>query len=117
MKRDNQLRSVRGTDIARQTLVPGETPMRALSSGQHLFSGCKGFGWRGLGGAFQADGLAANNRCRQVRRMPQRGQSSHSTGIRGGGWGTASGAGEMEEGSIGNNTALTRRGLSVVLLS
>ena len=61
VKRDDQLGSVRGTDIAHQTLVPGETPMRALSSGQHLFSGCKGFRWRGLGGAFQADGLAANN--------------------------------------------------------
>ncbi len=55
----------------------------------------------------------------QSRRMLQRGQSFHTTGARGGGWGTASDGGEteVEEESIGHNTALTRRGLSVVVLS
>ncbi len=55
----------------------------------------------------------------QERRMLQRGQSFHCTGVRGGGWDTASGGGEIEreEGSSGHNTALTRRGFCVVLLS
>jgi hypothetical protein len=55
----------------------------------------------------------------QARRMPQRGQSFHSIGARGRGWGTASGGGETVEGeeSSGQSTALTRRGLIVVLLS
>lgn len=54
-----------------------------------------------------------------ARRMPQRGQSFHSTGERGSGTGASVGGGEettMEEES-GHNTALTRRGLIVVLLS
>jgi hypothetical protein len=55
----------------------------------------------------------------QARRMPQRGQSFHSTGARGRGWSTASGGEETGEGeeASGQSTTLTRRGLSVVLLS
>ncbi len=41
MKRDDKLRSVRQTGIARQALGPGETPMRALSSSQYLLSGTR----------------------------------------------------------------------------
>ncbi|GHO90752.1 hypothetical protein KSF_008000 [Reticulibacter mediterranei] len=55
----------------------------------------------------------------QVRRIPQRGQSRQSTGAEGGGTETESGGGEesKREEKSGHNTALTRRGLSVVLLS
>jgi hypothetical protein len=54
-----------------------------------------------------------------ARRMPQRGQSFHTTGARGNGGGASEHmGGEAEgEGSCGHNTALTRRGLIVVLLS
>ena len=55
------------------------------------------------------------------RRMPQRGQSCHSTGARAGGAGASGSVGagetaEREEGS-GQYMALTRRGLIVALLS
>jgi hypothetical protein len=55
----------------------------------------------------------------QVRRIPQRGQSRHSTGAEGSGVGAGSGGGEESEREAlsGHNTALTRRGFSVVLLS
>jgi hypothetical protein len=53
------------------------------------------------------------------RRMRQRGQSFHMTGARGSGWDVSEGIGEEAERgeSSGHNTALTRRGLIVVLLS
>ena len=93
--------------------------MCAFSSGQHLLRRHKGFGWRDLRGTFHVEGLAADHGCRQVRRTRQRGQSRQSTGARGCGWGTASGRTETGEGgeSSCHNTALTRRGLTVVLLS
>jgi len=52
----------------------------------------------------------------QIRRMPQRGQSRHSTGAEGSGAEAVSG-GEESEGEVesGQSTALTRRGLSVLL--
>lgn len=55
----------------------------------------------------------------QVRQMPQRGQSRHSTGAEGSGAVAVSGGGEESEGEVesGQSTALTRRGFSVVLLS
>ena len=55
----------------------------------------------------------------QVRRMPQRGQSRHSTGAEGSAAEAVSGGGEESEREeeSGRNTALTRRGFSVVLLS
>jgi hypothetical protein len=58
----------------------------------------------------------------QVRRMPQRGQSFHSTGAEGSGAravSEGSGGGEASEGEeeSGQSTALTRRGLMVMLLS
>lgn len=55
----------------------------------------------------------------QVRRMPQRDQSRHSTGAEGGGAGAESGGGEESgrEALSGQSTALTRRGFRVVLLS
>jgi hypothetical protein len=55
----------------------------------------------------------------QVRRMPQRGQSRQSTGAEGSGAKAVSGGGEVSEREEerGQSTALTRRGLSVVLLS
>jgi hypothetical protein len=55
----------------------------------------------------------------QVRRMPQRGQSRHSTGAEGSRAEAVSGGGEESEGEVesGQRTALTRRGLSVLLLS
>lgn len=55
----------------------------------------------------------------QVRRMPQRGQSRQSTGAEGSEAEAVSGGGEESEGEVesGHKTALTRRGLSVVLLS
>jgi len=48
----------------------------------------------------------------QVRRIPQRGQSRHSTGAEGSGVGAGSGGGEESEREAlsGHNTALTRRG-------
>jgi len=54
----------------------------------------------------------------QVRRMLHRGQSRQSTGARGSG-GPSEHMEEQvgSEESIGHNTALTRRGFSVVLLS
>jgi len=54
-----------------------------------------------------------------ARRMPQRGQSFHSTGARGSGAGASvrvGGGAECSEES-GQNTALTRRGLIVALFS
>jgi hypothetical protein len=54
-----------------------------------------------------------------ARRMRQRGQSFHTTGARGSGWDVSEGVGEEaeREEASGHNTALTRRGLIVVLLS
>jgi hypothetical protein len=54
-----------------------------------------------------------------TRRMPQRGQSFHITGARGSGWDASEDMGEEAERgeSSGRNTALTRRGLIVALLS
>jgi hypothetical protein len=51
--------------------------------------------------------------------MPQRDQSRHSTGAEDSGAEAVSGGGEESEGEVesGQSTALTRRGLSVVLLS
>ena len=52
------------------------------------------------------------------RRMRQRGQSRHRTGATGSGAGASVGVGEEEAlEESGHNTALTRRGLIVVLLS
>ena len=58
----------------------------------------------------------------QVRRMPQRGQSFHSTGAEGSGAlavseGSQGGEAPGGEEESGQSTALTRRGLMVVLLS
>lgn len=61
VKGDNQSGSVQWTGIASQALLPGETPMCTLSSGQDLLSRrfCE---WRHeLRGAFQADRLAADH--------------------------------------------------------
>jgi hypothetical protein len=54
-----------------------------------------------------------------ARRMPQRGQSFHSTGARGNGTSPSVcvGGGAKYSEDIGQNTALTRRGLIVTLLS
>jgi hypothetical protein len=55
----------------------------------------------------------------QVRRMPQRGQSRQNTGAEASDVLLVSGGGEesKREGEGGHNTALTRRGLIVVVLS
>ena len=55
----------------------------------------------------------------QVRLMPQRSQSHHSTGAEGSGALAVSGGGEESEREAlsGQSTALTRRGLIVVQLS
>ncbi len=55
----------------------------------------------------------------QVRRMSQRGQSFHNTGAEGSSARAVSGGGEASESEeeSGHNTALTRRGLIVLLLS
>jgi hypothetical protein len=55
----------------------------------------------------------------QVRRIPQRGQSRQGTGTEASDAPVVSGGGEASEREeeSGHNTALTRRGLSVVLLS
>ena len=55
----------------------------------------------------------------QVRRMPQRGQSRQSTGAESSEAEAVSGGGEESEGEVesGHSTALTRRGLIVLLLS
>lgn len=55
----------------------------------------------------------------QARRMPQRGQSFQRTGARGSTSGTVRFGGEESERAAlcGHSTALTRRGLRVVLLS
>ena len=55
----------------------------------------------------------------QTRQIRQRGQSFHTTGARGSGTCASSPGGEEAEGaaSSGHNTALTRRGLIVALLS
>jgi hypothetical protein len=42
VQRDNQLGGVRWTSIACQTLAPGETPMRALRSGQYFLASTQG---------------------------------------------------------------------------
>ena len=80
-------------------------------------------------GAFASDGESEEELSRrmvwlrttlsQVRRMPQRGQSRQSTGAEGGRAGVGAGGGEEaeREEESGQSTALTRRGLSVVLLS
>src|ERR1700736_2756612 len=61
MKRDDQSRNVHEADIARQALLPGETPMCALSTGHNLLRGSFRTWWREWRGAFQADGLAADH--------------------------------------------------------
>ena len=55
----------------------------------------------------------------QVRQMPQRGQSRQRTGAEANGALAVSGGGDESEREApsGNSTALTRRGLNVVLLS
>ena len=41
MKRDDEPGSICWTSIARQALVPGKTPMRALRSGEDLLGGAR----------------------------------------------------------------------------
>ena len=54
VKRDEQSGSVRWTGIAGQALLPGETPMCTLSSGQYLLNGHFCERWRERSEAFQA---------------------------------------------------------------
>ncbi len=63
--------------------------------------------------------VSLRTRFRHSRRMRQRGQSFHTTGASGSGSGVSSRVGEESErgDSSSQNTALTRRGLIVVLLS
>ena len=68
--------------------------------------------------AFSKSTLSLRTSFIQARRMRQRGQSFHNTEARGGEGGTVSRGGETsEEEESGHNTALTRRGLIVALLS
>lgn len=92
--------------------------MRTLRSGPDFLGSARVSWGRERSGAFQVDGLAANHGCRQVRRMLQRGQSRQSTGAEAHGVLAGSEGEESEEkGVSGHTTALTRRGLSVVVLS
>ncbi len=60
MKRDDEPGSICWTSIARQTLVPGKPPMRALRSGKDLLCGARAVWWREWSRAVQADRLAAD---------------------------------------------------------
>ncbi len=116
---DGKPGSIRRTGVTRQPLVPGKTPMRALSTGQDLPGVGGGTGEGSVQVELSSQTVWLRTPLSQARRMPQRGQSFHRTGARGSGAGAFSqGSEESErEAASGHNTALTRRGLSVVLLS
>ena len=93
--------------------------MRALSTGQDLPGVGGGTGEGSVRVELSIQTVWLRTTLSQARRMPQRGQSFHSTRARGSGAGAFSqGSEESErEAASGHTTALTRRGLSVVLLS
>jgi len=93
--------------------------MRALRSGHHFLRGSKGFRWRELNRALQAEGLAADHfqpsspdgTAWPVARS-RTGAEAHRT------LAVSEGGEESERAaSSGHTTALTRRGFRVVLLS
>lgn len=113
MKRDDQSGSILWMGIARQALLPGEPPMRRVQ----IFS----VGARG--GESKAELsrqiVWLRTTFSQVSWMPQSGQSRQSTEAEARGE-LASAVGGDEstrEEECGKTTALTRRGLSEVLLS
>lgn len=118
VKRHDQSGSVQWASIACQALFPGQTPMRARSSGQDVAGT--------IGGTGDGEGLAQIAQDHHFATDDLEPGAPDATAWpvapehwpRCGGWSTASGGGETEEEerSIGHNTALTR-GLSVVLLS
>jgi len=61
VKCDDEPGSIGWTRIARQVLLPGEPPMRTLSSGEDLLGRARTSWWRGESGAFQTDCLAADH--------------------------------------------------------
>ena len=118
MERDDEPGSIGRTSVACQPLFPGKTPMRTLGASKDVLSGGRDKRRGKRGGAFQADRFTADT-FSQTRQIRQRGQSFHTTGARGSGTCASSPGGEEAEGaaSSGHNTALTRRGLIVALLS
>ena len=60
MERDEKPGSVRGVGVARQPLLPGETPMCALCAGQDVLRGCDDRRKLRPGGTLQANGFAAD---------------------------------------------------------
>lgn len=98
--------------------MPGETPMGALSSRDHVLDA-----WgAGEGGAPRdSSTVAERSPFNPFRRMRQRGQSRHRTGSvgegRGDGGPRTGVEGTCGEESGGQNTARTHRGLTVEVLS
>jgi len=117
MERDGKPGSVSWTGVACQPLLPGETPMRAPGAGEEVLRGCGDGRCRGVVTLAKST-VSLRTTLSHARRMPQRGQSFHNTGARGSGAGALVHVGEQSEGEeSGHNTALTRRGLLLELLS